>query len=1210
MLCIVLVNGTSIFGQISPGSFTFSATIRDSLYTPVRMAIDQMDNIYVTDACNKNIKKYNASGSYLGSIVTGNSPISIAINDANQIIIGDGVTGKIFKINPDGTSTELYAGTVFPSSMVFCADGLLYISDSRLQRIIVLDLSGKVIRTIGAGTLTCPTGITYDKKNNRILVAEHGGIGTGFSPVVKVGIYGLTGNLISNFGSNGNADGKFYRIQGLAVGRCGEIYVPEPYQGNISVFTENAIFTSRFGHYGDSINQLRVPLDIAINSQDKIFITSENNGSIEVYNIDYLLPTANISCGNKIICSGTTTDIPVHFTGTAPWTFTYTVDGINPVTISNTNDNPYIITVSAPGNYQVTAISDSSKTGTCFSGNSVITVNNVIPTSTIISENSSFCPGQTAGISINLTGAPPWNFTYTINGTNPQPISNVAASPYMLNVSEPGIYSITSLWSQGCAGSNFTANATVTANNSPTVTMPDGVTSICSGDSTNLAIGFTGTAPWSITYTIDQLNPATINDIVDNPFLLKISNPGIYRIIHVQDAWCESSLTSASHELKIRPLPTANIASGNSFVCAGDTTALIIDFTGTSPWTFTYTLDGLSTDTISGTTSNPYSLPVSQAGSYQLTAISDSGCAGTSYPGSATIAVNPLPVLSLGPPVALCQPDSIVLDPGSFAFYFWNDFSSNRTLTAYTAGIYSVTVTDNSGCVNSASKTLTELLAPSSTIIEEDVKICSGETADLTVVFSGVPPWSFTYLVNGINPRIIDNVTSSPYTLNVYEQGNYRIVETKDAQCVSTLSGDSATITVNPIPTYNFSSGNSSFCAGSSTTMVIDFTGTPPWNITYTIDGFNPLTINGITESPFFLSVTEGGTYEIIALSDAFCNGNAHTGTVTIIKNPLPALNLGQDVTISAGETYLLDAGPSFAGYLWNNGSTNQTLPANIAGNYAVTVTDYNGCINTGSMNLTVTVPDNNILQNIYITENQCFSAIQTITVAGDGTLFAVQNGGSATLIAGHNILILPGVSVDSGGYLHGYITSDNVYCGGISPPVNPVLAVNSCPISDFEVSSEGLVFHPVNESLNATDYQWDFGDNTTSIERNPVHVFKTAGKYSISLTASNGFCPDSAISKSIDINGSQAVDNPLENLIKLYPNPSTGSFIIEMINPARMDLSIMINDMSGQMVYYKNVNNPLLKERIDLGKCLQGVYAVKLSSGNTTKVFKLVLID
>jgi hypothetical protein len=65
--------------------------------------------------------------------------------------------------------------------------------------------------------------------------------------------------------------------------------------------------------------------------------------------------------------------------------------------------------------------------------------------------------------------------------------------------------------------------------------------------------------------------------------------------------------------------------------------------------------------------------------------------------------------------------------------------------------------------------------------------------------------------------------------------------------------------------------------------------------------------------------------------------------------------------------------------------------------------------------------------------EGDCFEATQTIYVAGNGTYFIVENNASAELVAGHNIVFLPGTLVENGGMLHAWITEDETYCNNTS---------------------------------------------------------------------------------------------------------------------------------------------------------------------------------
>jgi len=84
------------------------------------------------------------------------------------------------------------------------------------------------------------------------------------------------------------------------------------------------------------------------------------------------------------------------------------------------------------------------------------------------------------------------------------------------------------------------------------------------------------------------------------------------------------------------------------------------------------------------------------------------------------------------------------------------------------------------------------------------------------------------------------------------------------------------------------------------------------------------------------------------------------------------------------------------------------------------------------------TPPENQVLANITVPNEvtTCYDATQVLTVAGNGNTFVVENGGNVTLIAGSKILILLGATVNSGGYLYAYITTNATYCGSKDSPL------------------------------------------------------------------------------------------------------------------------------------------------------------------------------
>jgi PKD repeat protein len=66
-----------------------------------------------------------------------------------------------------------------------------------------------------------------------------------------------------------------------------------------------------------------------------------------------------------------------------------------------------------------------------------------------------------------------------------------------------------------------------------------------------------------------------------------------------------------------------------------------------------------------------------------------------------------------------------------------------------------------------------------------------------------------------------------------------------------------------------------------------------------------------------------------------------------------------------------------------------------------------------------------------------------------------------------------------------------------------------------------------VDRTLEAKDWKWNFGDDQYSFEKNPIHAYKTSGKYRIRLTVTT---PD----------GSSVDTNKVINIVEANPHADT----------------------------------------------------------------------
>ena len=259
--------------------------------------------------------------------------------------------------------------------------------------------------------------------------------------------------------------------------------------------------------------------------------------------------------------------------------------------------------------------------------------------------------------------------------------------------------------------------------------------------------------------------------------------------------------------------------------------------------------------------------------------------------------------LDLGGPVTAC--DSFVIDPGvGNGVFLWSDGSIEPTLTVYTSGTYSVTV--SYGCETHEDEIdVTILNIPVVDLPDILPLLCAGDT----YTFSVDPGIGFYTWQDGSH--------DTDYTIT--GSGMYAV--TLDNGC--NLSSDFVDVVfLSPPDPFSFGP-DFNLCQGDEVPLVFDpSAGDFLWQ-------------DQSTGSEY--TITTAGTY---ALTISNSCGEVSDEIEVGILDP-PNAQLGTDTdTICTGEEILLEFSPDEGNFIWQDGSTNSHFSIFDTGLYAVTITN------------------------------------------------------------------------------------------------------------------------------------------------------------------------------------------------------------------------------------------------------------------------------
>jgi gliding motility-associated-like protein len=391
---------------------------------------------------------------------------------------------------------------------------------------------------------------------------------------------------------------------------------------------------------------------------------------------------------------------------------------------------------------------------------------------------------------------------------------------------------------------------------------------------------------------------------------------------------------------------TVNIQPTDSVIieCAESFVGLYAEVTGgTSPYTYHwYGADSLLLNNVSTSTTFLSDVP----GTYLI------GCEiidgnGNTAKDSIIIIVNPLPNLIVSPQLdSLCIGDSITLSAsGANTILWFNNVDSllgwgnSITLHPLQSSNYSV-VGVTAGC----SKTLPvniKVYQPPTVNAGNDMTLCSLENVNLNASatnYTGIH-WTSSGTGSFSNANILNPVYLP--SVNDWNNGSVILTLTAYAHVDCSDATDQLTINFIDIPDLILST-DTTICESSNVNISANGANSYLWS-----EGSSTpsITVSPLVNTTYYVT----GTIDICQRVDSF----------TILVNPLPVINLGNDTTICNADTIIISATTGYSSYQWDTGDTTSSIivvPTDTT-TYTVTVTNTYGC--TASDDITINVrPD------------------------------------------------------------------------------------------------------------------------------------------------------------------------------------------------------------------------------------------------------------
>ncbi|MDT8067452.1 MAG: 6-bladed beta-propeller [Terriglobia bacterium] len=285
---------------------TFFGNLRDDLVTlaygrewvlrsPTMVTTDSRGRLIIADPQQHAVHVLEPKGRSSFRIAGGpqlrlRAPSSVAVDAEDNIYVADSQKGLVLVFDPQGYYVRSI-GMIADESMFQYPEAIavdrklkrIYVLDAPMHELVILDLSGRLIRRIGGlrdknSRFVNPLQIAVGE--NRFFVLENSGS--------RILVFSPDGDVLGGFPIPNQENSPQVHATAIALDAAGNIYLSNPVGSRVEILTSDGKPLGILGQAGINAGDFSSPAGLCIDSAGRLYVADTLNRRVQMFKLSSL----------------------------------------------------------------------------------------------------------------------------------------------------------------------------------------------------------------------------------------------------------------------------------------------------------------------------------------------------------------------------------------------------------------------------------------------------------------------------------------------------------------------------------------------------------------------------------------------------------------------------------------------------------------------------------------------------------------------------------------------------------------------------------------------------------------------------------------------------------------------------------------------------------------------------------------------------------